>query len=688
MYVGINSEYKEFVSAFTGTLTSSSIGTFLQKKFTSDDDYRTQKKKLEEVLERTYKNGKLIVIVDDIERCDRTIAREYLFLIKEVATMRGCASVFITDYDMLNRIVSVESASKSSNDFLNKFFNYKIDLKNESPNEILAFYDGFFDDRNPVFWSIYKIICKSPGTWYNEAIAGLSATLNKLEIDSSRYHGKDEDKKILEQKVLDQKECISLFVRLMQKPRNVAKFYNVFRNHALRCEEYLQLSSKNDEVSKYISSRNIGQALYLISFMEVFLPAEYNRLKKHGPRYIDPLLYGVKAITDINKRLLVELAQGLVFGGYYEFGRLDGYVKEDTKKFIQYYLSGNKKLYQLVNPFTSQEDEWLNAISEGNDELIRNHWEEMVLMIFQKVPNEEAGITHSWRNDKFLILLEFAEDQVKNGIWTTDKLFSLFNSDWHAERSWALGTGLMKTFWTHIEQSKVYARPSKASVDAFYVFLYRYTYVRSGSIFKLLHYLIPLNENTVKTDNLQDSLYNSNNSLGQNLCNFLSNVERTTQIISYSSEDWHNNFLELAEKIRDYLVMHNIADYSDMREDILHMMDTAEEYRCLEKVIEWIEGDGITGLQTLTPEDQIDNIDSWIEYFEKGFDDLSTNIDVQREFEKTFTNFFIILQQRDGLTLTEKQLNRLNRLVEVFFETFAISTLPYRRTLLSYTEKK
>ena len=87
VYVGINSEYKEFVSSFAGALTLSTIGAFLQKKFAEKDDYRAQKTKLEEVLERTYKNGKLVVVVDDIERCDRDTAREYLFLIKEVATM-------------------------------------------------------------------------------------------------------------------------------------------------------------------------------------------------------------------------------------------------------------------------------------------------------------------------------------------------------------------------------------------------------------------------------------------------------------------------------------------------------------------------------------------------------------------------------------------------------------------------
>ena len=130
-------------------------------------------------------------------------------------------------------------------------------------------------------------------------------------------------------------------------------------------------------------------------------------------------------------------------------------------------------------------------------------------------------------------------------------------------------------------------------------------------------------------------------------------------------------------------MLHGIADYSDMREDILHMIDTAEEYRCLELFVTWIEGEG----KALTSEDYADNIDAQINYFEKGFAELSSDIDLQQKFEKQFTNFFIMLQKSEGLTLTKEQLARLNQLVELFFETFGISSLPYRRTLLSIPEK-
>lgn len=687
VYVGVNSEYKEFASSFAGTITSSAIGSFLEKKFANDDDYRTQKAKLEEILERTYKNGKLIVVVDDIERCDRDTAREYLFLIKEVATMKSCVSVFVTDYDMLNKIVSVNDAPSNSHDFLNKFFNYRINLQDESPEDILSFYDGFFNERDTAFWSIYRLVAKSPGTWYENAVAGLTAKLNVLENDLNRFHGKNEDKASLEQKVQEQKACKSLFVGVMQNPRNVAKFYNVFRNRALCCGRYLHLTSNSNEVSKYVASRNIGQVLYLISFAEVFLPSEYERLKKQGPRYIDPLLYGINTSKSVNKRLLVELAQGLVFGGYFEFERIDGYVKEDTKKFIQHYLSGDTDLFQLVNPYTSQEEEWMNAISERNDQMIRMHWAEMVLMVFQKVPNKESGITNSWRNEKFLFLLEFAEEQVKTGVWESDKLFSLFDSDLHADRFWSLGTGLMQTFWGHLEKSEVYIRPSKEIVKDFYAFLYHYAYARSNTLYKLMHYLIPLKNDVVKTDYVNEVLLDSNNSLEENLGTFLKRIEAVIPCVSFSNEGWYNNLKKLAEIINDHLVKCDVAKYADMREDISHMLDTANEFQCLEKVAEWIGRGENLGLEIPALGNGANNIDAIIDFLEKGLDEHFSDVDAQREFAKSFTDFFKMLRDREGLKLTKDQSKRLHQLVEKYVEEYAVSSLPYRRTILNITNK-
>lgn len=689
VYVGINSEYKEFISSITGTLTTNAVGAFVQKKFLRGDDYREQKQKLEKVLERTYKNGKLVVVVDDVERCDKETAREYLFLIKEVATMRSCVSIFVTDYDMLNRIVFDNKSSDNTLDFLNKFFNYKIAIRNEEPIDILDYYDGFFKDDDPAFWSIYKIICKSPGKWYSEAVVSLTSKLSGLEKDSKQLYLLSDDKqKLLERNVQQQKECLLLFIRLMQNPRNIAKFYNLFRNHILYCEKHLYLESNSFQVAKYINSRNIGQILYLLSFMEVCLPDEYEQLKKRGARYFDIPLYGTNTITNANRRLLIELYQGLIFGEYFEFEKPNGYIKEDIRKFIENFLSRKVELHELINPFTSHEEKWINAIDERNYQMIEEHWEEMILMVFQKVPNEKSDINNAWRNKIFLFLLEFAEERVKTGIWKSDKLFSLFDSDLHLDRFWSLGKGMMQTFWKHLGQSTVYTKPSNDSVNKFNAFISRYVYTQVSTVYKLAHYLIPLNNDTIQTDNIQEYMLNSNKSFVKNISSFLKKFEEVIPGFCYTNEGWYNNLKELASAVNNYLIVKGIADHSDIKNDIEIMFDSLEELKSFESIIEWVGLEGPDISKDTASQVVFDNVDEIIEYFNNQISVQPSQTNIQRDIEREFSNFFIKLREAEGISLTKNQLRNLHSLVEKFVEQFAVSSLPYRRILLNIPEKE
>ena len=227
-YVGLSSEYKEFIASSAGSITTNSIGSLVEKVFfKGEDDYRYQKEQLEEVIQRSFNNGKLIIIVDDIERCNKEIAREYLFLIKEIATMKSCVSIFITDYDVLNNVVIEENVLSDSPCFLDKFFNYRFFLQDETPESILNFYDESFNEADPAFDSIYSMVAKSPGTWYNEIVNGLNKKIELLKTYRNKINTQKDDEKSLEKNIEDLNECFVLFEKLMKNPRNVAKFYNV-----------------------------------------------------------------------------------------------------------------------------------------------------------------------------------------------------------------------------------------------------------------------------------------------------------------------------------------------------------------------------------------------------------------------------------------------------------------------------
>lgn len=684
-YIGINSEYSEFVSSTTGTITTKEIGTLLQNLLSHTEDYRSQKEQLEEIIKRSYQDGKLVVIVDDIERCDGKTAREYLFLIKEIATMKNCISVFITDYEMLESIVSKDISSTSSTNFLNKFFNYRINLLDESPEDILNYYDGFFNEKDPVFEDIYRIICKSPKTWYNDVIVAMNAKIKSEKDKHKKTHLSDESQKAYNKKTEELEECLVLFEKLMKNPRNIAKFYNVFRNNAHQCAKlFFSLSSPTSEVTQYVNTRNIGQILYVLSFTEICMPIEYQHLVDKGAIYAEHPYFGLSTIENVERRLLISLYEGLVFGEYFEFIKPTPYIKEDIRKFTNTFMKSKSMLGQLINTFTTQEDVWIKAINKSDEQMIYDHWDEMIMMVLQKTPNETTKTTNAWRNQTFKTLLEFAEKQVKLGKWTTDKIFSIFESNKHADRLLAIGTGLMQVFWNHINESKIYQKPSEKVVNDLLHFSDHYSYNRFESTYRLSLYLLPIDIDTKK---LQELLLNPNRTYIENISSLLKELEQLIPNFSFKSNDCYENYQMLTNYIDNFLNNQGISVYEDVKEEITYMLDSFEEFRALDSIINWCQINKASNDFEDFPEVDTDNLDDIISRFEKLFSSTCTNNEKQTNIENLFSEFFIILQNKKSLEITEEQITRLHRLISKFVETSKLSSLPYRRTLINISNK-
>lgn len=62
--------------------------------FEEEQDYRNIISEIDEILHEALPESKIVIIVDDIERCSDNNTRQILFFIKEVATMIGCISLF------------------------------------------------------------------------------------------------------------------------------------------------------------------------------------------------------------------------------------------------------------------------------------------------------------------------------------------------------------------------------------------------------------------------------------------------------------------------------------------------------------------------------------------------------------------------------------------------------------------
>lgn len=73
VYVGIASEYQQFIQSAMSALTGKEIGTLLGSKFMfPPSDYRKKLAALDELLCRSMGKDKFLIVVDDIERCSAT----------------------------------------------------------------------------------------------------------------------------------------------------------------------------------------------------------------------------------------------------------------------------------------------------------------------------------------------------------------------------------------------------------------------------------------------------------------------------------------------------------------------------------------------------------------------------------------------------------------------------------------
>lgn len=691
IYVGIASEYEEFLSSTIGTVITESFGSFFQKRiFGGEKDYREQKKSLENLLSDAFAEGKIVLIIDDIERCQPDIAREYLFLIKEVATMKNCVSIFVTDYDILLEFFRTDRNDQTKNvygeniSFLEKYFNYRINLYNEEPKDILEFYDRRFKDGTPEFISIYNIIGMSPGTWFKQVLEGLDACIEEQKEkvrNSERSEGEEEVQK---NKLNKMKQRRTIFVQYMQNPRNVVKFYKVFGRNIHRCHEQLYgVEIEENEravVNKFIRVRNIGQIVIFLSFVEVYMPDELQQLIRNGAEYIEAPFYEKNVTISEGRQLLIEIACMIIYEEYSGSTKKTNYIKEEMRHFINRFLKPNAELKKLIKPFTTQEAEWVAAIQNGNEMLLDKEWNRMVKMILEDYSDENSERTIQWKKDMFSILLEYAKKKIEMGAWEIDRLFSIFEND-KKGRIFAEGIGLLHIFWDVLQNLDKNLIISEEVVNNTIFFAGYYSYQRVDSTYKLVQ-CINTYENSSKIENIKEKMFDSTQTLEKNLLGFVNGISECIPDLCFSHEGWFERFQELTKYIQNYFKEKGFLKYKDVKREVDHMLDSVNELYCLSQILEWIQKETCaTNIEAIKNGDY-SKIDQNIQYFGKLFEYPEKYFNKEKNVERQFENFFIYLKNSSDIKLNSRQIEQLHDLVTIFVEETESYGLFYRKILL------
>lgn len=266
-YTGFNSEWHKYVSAFSKVLFGKN--DLLNQIFSAGaSDYRNQKIVLNEIFEKAFKEQKLVIIVDDLERCKVEKAKQYLQFIKEISTFPRTMVIFLADYQKLisNEIITQEAA--------NKFITEIMVLREASCDEIQQ------ELKNKYDFNMDKEI-----VYFNECF---ESDLRMLQITETmmKTSGGSINSGETEKKKARWEKAEKFFRGSLANPRNYIAIAGKIEERKRIVDTYVE------DKQGYLNWIQATHQIFIISWMQVVMSDEFTKLFEIGvKKYVENNLY-------------------------------------------------------------------------------------------------------------------------------------------------------------------------------------------------------------------------------------------------------------------------------------------------------------------------------------------------------------------------------------------------------------
>lgn len=417
-YVGLGSEYQRLIASAGGVISNTEWSTVLEKQlFTSEDDYRSQRNRLESLMEKALGKDKLIIIVDDIERCAPEKAREFLYFIKEIATMRCCISIFITDD---RHLPAPDSEKDDRAIFWDKFFNYHITVGIVPSIDSLKYFE---EKIAPVSGSnIYYL--ERPSTVYQELLEDFR---NRAENDETistfeRAFNGDYDKNNSQAKEDAKKRrdylysCITRLAGQLSLPRTTHKFCRAYYDTYETLMTFYKEISAN-ELHQYFEFLQLPKLVFIWAYLCVCHPIEVEEIRKTRFYFYLELIW---KNPNEPKRFLCKLMENILCKESI-FNQEFTYQNQKQIRFLDTFLTCPQELPNIIDGFTTQEREWLDDIKQDHQKAMEENWDKMIYTVVQQYPYLDDGCFYLKH------LIHFSKMQVVDGKWTLTDVFQIFD---------------------------------------------------------------------------------------------------------------------------------------------------------------------------------------------------------------------------------------------------------------------
>lgn len=657
-YVGIGSDYQQFMAAAAGVVSESA-----QKFITSAwarapyADYREEQVDLEKSLSDALgTNGRLIIVIDDVERCDSKKAMEFLFFLKEIATMDHCIAIFLTDYKLFVNAVK-ELHIDAPEQFMDKFFNRHIELLGVQPEEAMAYYE-----QNTSFWKSLGENLRNPSEIYAHTVKGLEDNLNKAANNSASENNSQAKK-------AECRRLLSEFKEQFTNPRYLTKLYSLLFEYRDALKE---VYSTTDTTKKdcYFSIILLDKLLFFAAYIETFFPDEIRAFQQGEPASFEDFVR--------RQPLIAVLSEGFLYTKLLSEIFMTDYTISRRWRFIKLFYQERKRLSEIATPYTSQEAELIAMLEAGHTEFSPDTWTQCITAVIREYSFLNIEDASRQETGMFYIskLLNIAQQRLMEGRWTQEQVLAFMEHNSNNDSYLTEQLAIMETVWN---TCNTFFYTSPALLEQLQHFSIKYVSGRLRKITRLFNYVLVPREGSHDYECIKKALdvaFSANQSVECTIGSYLAIIKD----LSY-----HPKVTEVSDVFDqlDSLVMYFKGDLSarreggriDVRQSLEDAKQSATDLRYFSLITEKFSEDAVTGSTTL---------DIWHEtealthdlIANKGLDQTAFHVRVKQLFDK--------IQDERATPLTEDQINYLGDFLTEYYIRTGRDVLKYRSFLMNY----
>lgn len=663
IYVGINSEYQELIVSFLETATNETTGNFIRNKFLSISDYREKLLGLSRLIENEL-DEKIVIVIDDLERCQKDKIKEFLYFIKEISVIHRCIIVFLTDCNKL------KSNSEFSMEFLEKFFNYIINLHPVNDDEIITY---SINDNN-----FFNLLDDIKGIYEKEIEM----------VTNQRYFGTEdaqENEKRKDERIKSLTENYEIFLDKVRNPRRVQKIYQKY-------EILLKITTDQEKIEQagypeFINKVDYKKQILILSLLYNFSPEKYEIIETKGiMEFIDaPQIY--------EKNSDIYFFIDVLFREWNPL--ISDYITKEKMRFISCLIFTPNELPKIANGFTSIQEEYISFIKNNKkpvDITLDGVLEELFIAKFNTEEERKSCIEHAF-------LLYTNEIIFDDAIKIISKISMIRRIAEDNDIFYVICNAIFNLRLENIEYC----------LNCFSKFASDYLYIKLNSFTRFVSLL---SSEIVEYRSYESVL--TSDSIDNMIISYCKRVNMDFNLkLDFNEQNTPVEKLKLIYiKAKEYCIDKNIIDCCDidacsncLNANNLHnfpdvdslCIKSKEVIECIEylyKIERYINSVEKTQSNKFIPigknfdKDYSKELDKLIEYLEKYDDskDLSfDNRSMQLLWISINNLFHNMVDYYDNIS--EEDLKKVNIVIEAYYKTFEDSPTPWRQLYLQMQEK-